>query len=336
MKRFVFNLILLVVVSSSLLFAAGAAEDQGKKEITLTVAHVAIEGQYHPYNEGLKRMQEVLDEKTGGQVKLKIYAGGSLSNDEKEMLNMVQGDSLDIAIVAPSPLATFSPIISILGLPYVFKSLDHAEEIMAGEVGDTLREKLIEADFYPLSWWIGKGFRSVNSAVKPVVTPADLAGQKIRVMQDPAYIDAFNAFGAHPVPIAWGELHTSLQTKTVDAHENDPPVIDEYGFIEFAKYFSLTEHSLMPIVVVMKASKLESLDPEIKQAILEAADAARSDARKVADDLVVKAYEGIESQGGRVNEVDKDAFFELAKPVVESYKTKFGAEGAHLIDLLLE
>ncbi len=336
MKRVVFNVALILLLSCSMLFAAGGTESAKKQEIVLTVAQVAIEGQYHPYNEGLKKMQEVLDEKTGGQVKLKIYAGGSLSNDEKEMLNMINADSLDIAIVAPSPLATFTPIISILGLPYVFKSLDHAEAIMAGEVGNVMRARMIESNFYPLSWWIGKGFRSVNSATKPVVTPADLKGQKIRVMQDPAYIDAFNAFGANPVPIAWGELHTALQTKTVNAHENDPPVINEYGFIEFAKYFSLTEHSLMPIVVVMKASKLEALDPAIKKALLEAADAARGVSRKVADDQVAKAYAGIESQGGVVNKVDKDAFFALAKPVVEAYKTKFGAEGARLIDLMLK
>jgi tripartite ATP-independent transporter DctP family solute receptor len=336
MKKFTVCLSLLLILSVSMLFAAGTTETTVKKEIVLTVAHVAIEGQYHPYNTGLAKMQEVLDQKTGGQIKLKIYAGGTLSNDEKEMLTMIQNDSLDMAIVAPSPLATFSPMISILGLPYIFKSLDHAETIMSGEVGKVMRDELVKKDFYPLSWWIGKGFRSVNSATKPVKTPADMKGMKIRVMQDPAYIDAFNAFGANPVPIAWGELHTSLQTKTVDAHENDPPVIDEYGFIEFAKYFSLTEHSLMPIVVVMKASKLEALGPELKAALLEAADAARTVSRKTADELLQKAYKGIESQGGVVNEVDKAAFLQLAKPVIESYKTKFGAEGARLIDIMLK
>lgn len=332
MKKFSILVALLLIFALSVPFAGGAKED--KKEIVLTVAHVAIDGTYHPYNTGLEKMQEVLDEKTGGQIKLKIYAGGTLSNDEKEMLTMVQSDTLDMAIIAPSPLATFSPLISILSLPYIFKSLDHAEEVMSGEVGDVMRAELINKGFYPLSWWIGKGFRSVN-AIKPVVTPADMRGMKIRVMEDPAYIDAFKAFGGNPVPIAWGELHTSLQTKTVDAHENDPPVIDEYGFIEFAKYFSLTEHSLMPIVVAMKASKLESLGPELKQAMLDAADAAREVARKTADDLLLNAYKGIEAQGGVINEVDKDAFFELAKPVINSYKAKFGAEGARLIDIML-
>jgi tripartite ATP-independent transporter DctP family solute receptor len=313
---------------------AGGQKEQALQDTVITVAHVAVEGQYHPYNEGLKKMQEVLDEKTGGKIKLKIYAGGSLSNDEKEMLTMIQNGSLDMAIVAPSPLSTYEPMLSILGLPYVFKSLDHAEQVMSGEVGQVLQQKLVQKGFYTLSWWIGKGFRSVDSSVKPITTPADMAGLKTRVMQDPAYIDAFKAFGANPVPISWGELHTALQTHTVDAHENDPQVIDEYGFIEFAKYFSLTEHSLMPIVAVIGTKKLDSLGEAGKKAMLEAADAARAAARQVADAVIEKAYAGIQKQGGAVNKVDKDAFIKLALPVIDQYKAKFGDEGAKLIDLM--
>ena len=334
------NILGFVLAFSFLVFplnAGGKAEkESGLKEAQLTVAHVAVENQYHPYNEGLKKMQEILNQKTAGKIKLKIYAGGSLSNDEKEMLSMIQAGSLDMAIVAPSPLSTYEPLMSILGLPYIFKSLDHAEKIMAGEVGKVLSDKVEKKGFSILSWWIGKDFRSVNSSVKPINTPADMAGLKIRVMQDPAYIDTFKAFGANPVPISWGELHAALQTKTVDAHENDPPVLEQYGFIEFAKYVSLTEHSLMPIVVVMGSKKLESLGPNAKQALLEAADAARAISRKTADDLTSKAYAGIEKQGGKVNKVDKDAFLKIARPVIDKYKTKFGDEGSKLIDLMLK
>jgi tripartite ATP-independent transporter DctP family solute receptor len=303
----------------------------------ITVAHVAVEGQYHPYNEGLKKMQEVLDSKTGGKIKLKIFAGGSLSSDEKEMLTMIQNGSLDMAIVAPSPVSTYEPMMSILGLPYLFKSLDHAEQLMAGEVGKTLQQKVEAKGFTILSWWIGKGFRSVNNSVRAINAPEDMKGLKIRVMQDPAYIDTFKAFGANPVPIAWGELHTALQTKTVDAHENDPQVIDEYKFIEFAKYFSLTEHTLMPICVVIGNAKFKALGSEGQKALLDAADAARGAARKVANDTVEKAYAGIEKQGGKVNKVaDPAAFRKVAIPVIANYKGKFGPEGARLIDLILQ
>jgi TRAP-type transport system periplasmic protein len=331
--------IFLVLVLTLIIVVNVFAEDdvQEFKESVITVAHVAIEGQYHPYNEGLRVMQEVLDRETGGKINLKIYAGGSLSSSESEMLTMIKGGSLDMAIIAPSPMSTYEPTISILGLPYVFKSLDHVEEIMSGQVGSIFQEMMEEKGFSILSWWIGKGARSVNNSVRPIHKPEDLEGMKIRVMEDPVYIDAFKAFGAIPVPIAWGELHTALQTKTVDAHENDPQVIDKYGFIEFCPYFSLTEHTLMPIAVVISSDKLNSLGKEGKEIMIRAAVEASSAARAVADNTIEEAYKGIEDQGGFVNEVDDlEDFRNVVLPVIENYKEKFGEQGANIIELILE
>jgi tripartite ATP-independent transporter DctP family solute receptor len=333
-KLFIIITVLLLLLCLNVFASESRAEI---KETVITVAHVAVEGQYHPYNEGLKKMQEVLDEETGGKIKLKIYAGGSLSNDEKEMLTMIKSGLLDMAIIAPSPLSTYEPTLSILGLPYIFNSMDHAEKVMSGEVGHIIQQMLEKKGFTILSWWIGKGFRSVNNSVRPIYKPEDFKGIKIRVMQDPAYIDTFKAFGAIPVPISWGELHTALQTKTVDAHENDPQVIDKYGFIEFTKYFSLTEHTLMPIAVVISSNKLNSLGEEGKKVLLKAADVARHAARKVADNVIEESYKGIEAQGGVVNKVDsKEDFQKVALPVIEKYKAKFGEEGAYLIELILK
>jgi tripartite ATP-independent transporter DctP family solute receptor len=332
-KVFIIITVLLLALCLNVFASESSAEIE---ETVLTVAHVAIEGQYHPFNEGLKKMQEVLDEETGGKLKLKIYAGGSLSSDEVEMLTMIKGGLLDMAIVSPS-LSTYEPIFSILGLPYIFRSLDHAEKVLSGEVGRILYQMLEKQGFSILSWWMGKGFRSVNNSVRPIYKPEDLKGIKIRVMEDPVYIDTFKAFGAIPVPISWGELHTALQTKTVDAHENDPQVIDKYGFIEFAKYFSLTEHTAFPIALVISSTKLNSLGEEGKKAMFLAADAARFAARKVADDTIEESYKGIEAQGGIVNKIEnKEGFLNIALPVIEKYKAKFGEEGAYLIELILK
>lgn len=333
-KLFIIITVLLLLLCLNVFASESSAEI---KEAVITVAHVAVEGQYHPYNEGLRVMQEVLDRETDGKIKLKIYAGGSLSNSESEMLTMIKGGSLDMAIIAPSPLSTYEPTISILGLPYVFKNMDHVEKVMSGQVGHIFQEMLEKKGFTVLSWWIGKGARSVNNSIRPIYKPEDLKGMKIRVMEDPVYIDAFKAFGAIPVPISWGELHTALQTKTVDAHENDPQVIDKYGFIEFTKYFSLTEHTLMPIAVVISSAKLNSLGEEGKKIMLAAADAASKAARQVADDTIEESYAGIEAQGGLVNKVENlEDFRNVVLPVIEKYKGKFGEEGANIIELILK
>ncbi|MDD5689423.1 MAG: TRAP transporter substrate-binding protein [Caldisericia bacterium] len=333
--RKLFIILILTLLVTVNVFAE--VDSEQIKEAVITVAHVAVEGQYHPYNEGLRVMQEVLDQETSGKIKLKIYAGGSLSNSESEMLTMIKGGSLDMAIIAPSPISTYEPTISVLSLPYIFRNLDHVEEVMSGQVGLIFQEMVEKKGFAILSWWIGKGARSVNNSVRPIHKPDDLKGMKIRVMEDPAYIDAFKAFGAIPVPIAWGELHTALQTKTVDAHENDPQVIDEYGFIEFCPYFSLTEHTIMPIAVVISSDKLNSLGEEGKKIMIEAAEAARTAARAVADSTIEKAYQGIEEQGGFVNKVDNiEDFRNVVLPVIDNYKEKYGKEGAEIIELILE
>lgn len=334
MKKVLILVFLFLLISVNVL---AEENNQQIKESVITVAHVATEGQYHPYNEGLRVMQEVLDKETGGKIKLKIYAGGSLSSSESEMLTMIKGGSLDMAIIAPSPMSTYEPTISILGLPYVFKSLDHVEEIMSGKVGKIFQQMMEDKGFSILSWWIGKGARSVNNSVRPIHKPEDLKGMKIRVMEDPVYIDAFKSFGAIPVPIAWGELHTALQTKTVDAHENDPQVIDKYGFIEFCPYFSLTEHTIMPIAVVISSDKLNSLGEEGIEIMIRAAVEASSAARAVADNTIEEAYKGIEDQGGFVNEVDNlEDFRNVVLPVIEKYKEKFGEEGSKIIELILK
>lgn len=334
LRKILFVFIAMILVTT---FAFTGAAEEEIKDTIISVAHVAIEGQYHPYNEGLKKMQEVLDKETGGKIKFKIFAGGSLTNDEREMFTMIKNGLLDMGLFSPTPISSYEPVASILSLPYIFRSLDHAEKVMSGEVGDIFQQMLEKKGFSILSWWIGKGFRSVNNSVRPIYKPEDLKGIKIRVMEDPAYIDLFKAFGAIPVPISWGELHTALQTKTVDAHENDPQVIDKYSFIEFTKYYSLTEHTIMPIAVVISTAKFNSLGEEGKKAMLKAADAARYVARKVADDTIREAYKGIEAQGGIVNELEnKEDFLNIALPVIEKYKGKFGEEGAYIIELIIK
>jgi tripartite ATP-independent transporter DctP family solute receptor len=249
---------------------------------------------------------------------------------------MIKNDLLDMCIIATSPLTTYEPLAGIITLPYVFKSLDDIGSTMSGELGKVLEEKLEEKGFTVLAWWVGTGFRSVNNSVRPIYKPEDMKGMKIRVMEDPVSVDTFKAFGAIPVPIAWGELHAALQTKTVDAHENNPQVIDKYGFIEMAKYYSLTEHTNYGIPVVISTKKLNSLGEEAKNILFEAAKMAGSAVRECADVTIGEAYEGIKAQGGEVNQVDKDAFIDAAKPVIEKYKKQFGEEGVRLIDLIMK
>jgi tripartite ATP-independent transporter DctP family solute receptor len=333
-KVFIIITVLLLLLCLNVFASESSAET---KEAVITVAHVAKEGQVHPFNEFLRVMQEVLDRETGGKIKLKIYPGGSLSNNNSEMLTMIKGGLLDMALIDTSPLSSYEPLISIFGLPYIFRDSAHIEEVLSGEVSHIFQAKLENKGFTILAWLTGRDFRSVLNSVRPIYKPEDLKGLKIRVTEDPVFVDTFKAFGAIPVPTSWGELHTALQTKTVDAIENDPQVIAEYGFLEFAKYYSLTKHTNMPMVVVISSDKLNSLGEEGKKIMFASADVARIAARKVSEETIEQSYAAIEAQGGLVNEVENlEDFRNVVLPVIEKYKEKLGEEGANIIELILK
>jgi len=334
MKKLFIIMILLLVLCLNI-FAFGSSAES--KETVITVSHVATEGQVHPFNEFTDVMQEVLDQETSGKIKLKVYAGGSLSNNNSEMLTMIKDGLLDMALIDTAPLSSYEPLMSIFGLPYIFKDLEHVEEVMSGQVGDIFKEKLENKGFTILAWLTGRDFRSVLNSVRPIYKPEDLKGLKIRVTEDPVFVNTFKAFGAIPVPTSWGELHTALQTKTVDAIENGPQVIADYGFLEFAKYFSLTKHTNMPMVAVISRDKLNSLGEEDKKIMIAAADVARNAARKLSEKQIEESYARIEEQGGFVNKVENlEDFRTVVLPVLEDYKEKLGEEGANIIELILE
>lgn len=332
-KVFIIITILLLMLCLNIFASESSAEI---KETVITVSHVAIEGQVHPFNEFTKVMQEVLDQETGGKIKLKVYAGGSLTGNNLEMAVMIKNGTLDMALIDHSPLTTYEPVFSILGLPYIFKNLAQEEVLYSGQMGHFFEEKAENHGFTILAWLIGRDFRSILNSVRPIYKPEDLKGMKIRVQEDPVYMDTFKALGALPVPFNWGELHTALQTGTVDAIENDPQVIDKYGFVEFAKYFSLTKHADLPMVVIISSDKLNSLGEEAKKIMLEAADVASEAAKKVSQATIEESYKGIEAQGGIINEVENlEAFANLVSPVIEKYKKELGEEGAKIIELIL-
>jgi len=295
------------------------------KEILIRVTHVATQD-WHPYNVGIKKFAEVLDKKTNGQVKVKNYLGGQLTGAEKDMAMMVQEGAVEMAIIANAPLSTFVDAIGLFSLAYIFKDLDHADRIMNGPVGKEIAGRLEKKGIMILTYIHGGGFRSVFNHVRPIKTPEDIKGMKIRVMKDPVYVETFKAFGAIPTPLAWGELHSALEQGVVDAAENNPMVYAKYGFIPMSKYYSLTEHSFAPTPVIFSKKIFDKYPPAVKEAVLEAAQEMISAARMAVDKTLEEAYSSIAKDGGIVNKVDKERFIKAAQPVIKKLGNKIDPE----------
>lgn len=318
MKRTMALIVCLILLSAGALFAGGQSEGSdvdATKEYLIRVTHVATQD-WHPYNVGVAKFEEVLMEKTNGRVKVKNYLGGQLTGSEKDMALMVQEGAVEMAIIANAPLSTYVPEIGLFSLAYIFKDLDHANRIMNGPVGKEIADRLEPKGIKILSYIHGGGFRSVFDSIKPVKTPEDMQGMKIRVMVDPVYVETFKAFGAIPTPLAWGELHSALEQGVVDAAENNPMVYDKYGFIPMAEYYSLTEHTFAPTPVIFSKKVFDSYPPDIQEAVLEAAQAMIPAAREAVDKTLEEAYASIKEQGGIINQVDKEAFIKAAQPAI--------------------
>ena len=211
----------------------------------------------------------------------------------------------------------------MLDLPYLFRDRDHAYKVLDGEIGDELASDLPSKGLRLLAYW-ENGFRNVTNSVKPIEKPADLEGLKIRVPKNNTYVETFKEWGANVTTMAFGELYTALQQQTVDAQENPLAIIYTNKFYEAQKYLSLTHHFYGPAQVLISESTWGRLSPGMQEAVMNAAEEARDYERQLLKDKDAEYLANLKAEGMLINEVDRDAFVEAAKPVWEKYSDKFG------------
>ncbi len=233
--------------------------------------------------------------------------------------------TLDIVPVAPGFLSEVVNEVGLLSTPYLFESREHWAEVLNGEVGDEMTE-LIEnnSDFKVLGFWI-RGVRSYFGA-QPIVSPEDLQGVRIRVQNSHSITRTWEAYGAQPASVAFNELYQALQTGVLDAAENDFTNIYQMKFHEVAPYISLTEHEFLTPAFLMSQKKFDQLTEEQQQVIEKAAIAATEAEREIDRELNEVSLQQLEESGAIINEVDKEAFVELTKPIQLEVAESLGLE----------
>ena len=195
--------------------AENAAEDAASGDkIVIKIAHVSQEGV--PIDVASRKLGEMLSEKTGGRITVNVFPASALGNNT-ELLEQLQMGTLEMAISSVAFLGAFTDTTKLLDLPYLFQSNEAAEEVLDGEVGQTVFSNLEPAGFKGMAW-LATGWRHVT-ANKEIHKPEDMKGLKIRVMENQMHIDHFNTLGASAVPMAFSELYTALQNGTMDAQE---------------------------------------------------------------------------------------------------------------------
>ncbi|HLR31388.1 MAG TPA: TRAP transporter substrate-binding protein, partial [Fodinibius sp.] len=243
MKRYR-ALLLSVSVIVLLLVQSGCSEVSGTR--TVKLAHGLDVS--HPVHKAMVRMAELVDEQSGGELQIDIYPSQQLGS-ERETLELLQIGSVDMSKVSAAVLENFVPRFRVFSLPYLFRDTQHYYATLDGQIG---QELLLEGQQYWLRGltYYDAGQRSFYTQGRPIRTPEDLAGLKIRVQESAMAVNMVRTLGGSPTPISWGELYTALQQGIVDGAENNLPSYHSSRHYEVSSYLSLDEHSAIPDILL--------------------------------------------------------------------------------------
>ena len=271
--------------------------------------------------QGLYLMGKLTEKWTNGKIKIDVYPGAVLGS-EKETIEQTQMGVIDINRVSISPVVSVYPKMAVFALPYIFASREHMWNILEGEIGQAMLKEIEPTGFIGLAY-MDSGARSFYTVKKPINSPVDLKGMKIRTQKSPVMMDMVEAMGGKPVPMAFEEVYSALQTGVIDGAENNPPSYYETSHYEVAKYYSLDGHAMVPEIVLMSVKTWNALSDEDKQIIKMAAVAAQELQRKLwLKDEVTSMNKVIEA-GCKISTPEKGPFMEAVKPVYEKYASKY-------------
>jgi len=272
----------------------------------------------------VKAFAEDLAKRTGGKLKAKGFASASLGNDN-QMQNALIGGAQEMTVVSTATLVGIDDSFGIYDLPFIFRSEQEADAILDGRFGTKLSAKLEAKGLIGLVYW-ENGFRNLTNSKHPITKMEDMQGVKLRVMQNPMYIDMFNSFGANAIPLAFSELFTALESKTVDGQENPVNTIQSSKFYEVQKYLTITKHVYSPWIVLASKKWWDGLSTDEKKAIQEAAVVSRDFERKDSRQAGVAALNVLKEKGMEVTVLspkELDRLQDAARPAI----AKFSANG---------
>lgn len=309
---------IFITTAAAALFAGAALAEQ-----SVTIGHTQSATSH--YGVGAEAFFDTLEELSGGAWTGEQAAAGALGG-ERDMIEGLQIGSLDLVISSTGPLGNFVPETYALDLPFLFRDYDHARAVLDGEIGQELLAKIGENDLVGLAW-SENGFRHVTNSKRPVRTPADLEGLKLRTMENRVHMEAFAQMGAEPTPMAFPELFTALQQGVVDGQENPVTVISASNFWEVQSHASLTGHVYSPAVILASPILWDSLSDEEKGWFSEAAAASAAATRAEVSRLEEEGIALMRENGMEVVEdIDKAPFAELAQNAYDIYTSEYGSE----------
>lgn len=306
----------LIFTFSFFLLAILGSCDKITKTKTIKLAHGLDVN--HSVHKAMVKMGEDLFERSGGKLKIDIYPSQQLGT-ERECIELLQIGSLGMTKVSVGVMENFAPKMKIFGLPFLFRDREHSFGILDGPIGQQLLDDGINYWIKGLAYY-DAGSRSFYTKEKPINSPEDLKGLKIRVMESVTAVDMVNGLGGSATPISWGELYTSLQQGVVDGAENNPPSFYLSRHYEVCKYYSLDEHTVLPDVLIIGTQLWNKLSEQEKAWIQKAADNSVVYQRKLWAIAEEEALSEVQKAGVQIIRPDKRLFSEKVQGIYDQYK----------------
>ncbi len=272
----------------------------------------------YPNTVALEAFAENVTARTEGRIKAQVYNNGVLG-DQPDAIEQTRNGVLNFANFNMGPMGPVVKETNVLSLPFIFSSVEHMHEVMDGEIGARFADALAERNLVALSWF-DSGERSLYNTKRPIRTPEDVQGLKIRVMNNDLYVDMIEALGGNATPMAYGEVYQSLKTGVLDGAENNYPSFHSSNHYEAAEFYSLTEHLIIPECLCIARSSWEALSAEDQEIVREEAIKASAMQRELWVEGSQASRQVVLDAGIQINEVeDKAAFQQRMEPIYAAF-----------------
>ena len=272
----------------------------------------------YPNTVAMDKFAELLKEKTGGEITLKMFHSGVLGN-QPDAIEQVRVGGLAIGNFNLGPIGPMAAEANVVSLPFIFKDMGHMHRALDGAAGDKISAGMEKIGIVALAWY-DSGARSFYNSKKPIMKPSDVKGLKVRVMNNDLYSGMISALGGNPSPMAFSEVFQSLKTGVVDGAENNWPSYESTGHFEVAKYYSLSQHLIIPECVCINDKVYNNLSAKNKKAVKEAARESAELQRALWEKRAISSRDKVMKAGVKFNEIpNKQAFMDAMKPVHTKY-----------------
>jgi TRAP-type transport system periplasmic protein len=285
------------------------------------------------YGVAAQRWQEVVEERTDGRYVFRHFPSSGLGG-EREVIEGVQLGTIEATIVSSGTLANFVPETGVFDIPFLFRDLGHARRVLDGPIGQDILEQFDDVGLKALAWG-EQGFRHITNNRNQIASPGDLAGMRLRTMENPIHLQAFQTLGAAPTPMAWPEVIGALQQGTIDGQENPLSVIVSVNLNDVQEYLTISGHVYSPAILLVSPMVWDAMTEEDQEIFREAAAEAVEAMRAFVDEVEESGLATLRERGMDVAELsaeDRAAFQEALAPAYEQYYTTYDRD---LIDAII-